>query len=84
MVQGSRDSIKNLRTQSDIMPMEWTSSEIVKKDSANKSLIIFLSVILLSAFELLPIVVSSVFVVLGMLLSRVLTLGQATRAIDNN
>ncbi len=84
LVQGSRDSIKNLRTQSDIMPMEWTSSEIVKKDSANKSLIIFLSVILLSAFELLPIVVSSVFGVLGMLFSRVLTLGQATRAIDNN
>ncbi len=84
LVQGSRDSIKNLRTQSDIMPMEWTSSEIVKKDSANKSLIIFLGVILLSAFELLPIVVSSVFGVLGMLFSRVLTLSQATRAIDNN
>lgn len=84
LIQGSKEAIKNLRTQSDIMPMEWTSSEIVQKDSANKSLIIFLGVILFSAFELLPIVVSSVLGVLGMLFTRVLTLGQATRAIDNN
>ena len=84
LIQGSKESIKNLRVHSDIMPMEWASTEIYKRDSANKSLIIFLAVIFLSALEFLPLVVSSLLGVFTMLFSRILTIKQAFRAIDKN
>ena len=66
------------------MPMEWASTEIFKRESANKSLFIFVSVILLSAFELLPLVVSALLGVFTMLLSKILTIRQAFRAVDRN
>ena len=84
LIQGSKESIKNLRVHSDIMPMEWASTEIYKRDSANKSLFIFLAVIFLSALEFLPLVVSSLLGVFTMLFSRILTVKQAFRAIDKN
>ncbi len=84
LIQGSKESIKNLREHSDIMPMEWASTEIFKRESANKSLFIFVSVILLSAFELLPLVVSALLGVFTMLLSKILTIRQAFRAVDRN
>ena len=84
LIQGSKESIKNLRVDSDIMPMEWASTEIYKRDSANKSLLIFLGVIFISALEFLPLVVSSLLGVFTMLFTRILTLKQAFRAIDQN
>ena len=45
LIQSTKESIKNLRTHSDILPMEWSSTEIIKSDLAFKSLLIFLSVI---------------------------------------
>ena len=41
--------------------MEWATSEISNKEIANKSLLIFLSVISLGAFEILPLVVASLW-----------------------
>ena len=84
LVQGTKDSIKNLREHSDLMPMEWSSTQIFKKESANRSLFIFLSVILMSIFNFLPLVVSSLIGVFGMLLSKILTIKQAFRALDQN
>ena len=84
LIQGSKESIKNLREHSDIMPMEWASTEIFKRESANKSLFIFISVILLSAFDFLPLVASALLGVFTMLLSKILTVKQAFRAVDRN
>ncbi len=84
LIQSTKESIKNLRTHSDILPMEWSSTEIIKSDLAFKSLLIFLSVILLSIFEILPLVVSSLLGVLLMLSAKIISIRESFRAVDKN
>ncbi len=83
LVQGSKSALKNLRTKSDLLPMEWATSEIFNKELANKSLIIFLSVISLGALEILPLVVASLLGVASVMYFKVLSLRQVLRSIDN-
>ncbi len=84
LIQGNADVIKNLRTQSDLLTMEWATSEIHNKEIANKSLLIFLTVISLGAFEILPLVVASLLGVVSILFFKVLNIRQIFRSIDNN
>ena len=84
LIQSTKESIKNLRTHSDILPMEWSSTEIIKSDLAFKSLLIFLSVILLSIFEILPLVVSSLLGVLLKLTAKIISIRESFRAVDKN
>ena len=84
LIQGEKKSIKALRTQSDLLPMEWASSEISNKDIAQKSVYTFLSVILLGALEILPLVVASLMGVVFMMIFKVLTMRQVLRSVDNN
>ena len=64
--------------------MEWTTSEIQNKNIAKISIFIFLGVIILGAFEILPLVVASLIGVVSMIASKVLSLRQALRSVDNN
>ena len=84
LIQGSKESIKNLRNQSDILPMEWATSEIYHKDLANKSLYTFLLVILFGALEIFPLVVSALFGVMSMIFLKVLSIRETIRNVDNN
>ncbi len=84
LIQGEKDSIKALRTQSDLLPMEWATSEISSKDISKKSIYIFLSVIFLGAFEVLPLVVSALMGVVFMIMFQVLSIRQVIRSVDNN
>ena len=84
LIQGEKDSIKALRTQSDLLPMEWATSEISSKDISKKSIYIFLSVIFLGAFEVLPLVVAALMGVVFMIMFQVLTIRQVIRSVDNN
>ncbi len=84
LIQGDKNAIKGLRTQSDLLPMEWASSEIANKDIARKSVYTFLSVIILGALEFLPLVVASLMGVMFMMIFKVLTIRQAIRSVDNN
>ena len=84
LIQGNKEVIKNLRNQNDLLPMEWATSEISNKEIANRSLLIFLSVISLGAFEILPLVVASLLGVVSILFFKVLTIRQVIRSIDNN
>ena len=59
LIQGSKDALKNLRTKSDLLPLEWATSEIFDKELANKSLLVFLGVISIGALEILPLVVAA-------------------------
>ena len=59
LIQGSKDALKNLRTKSDLLPLEWATSEIFNKDLANKSMLVFLGVISIGALEILPLVVAA-------------------------
>ncbi len=84
LIQGDAEVIKNLRTQSDLLPMEWATSEIHNKEIANKSLLIFLTVISLGAFEILPLVVAALLGVVSILFFKVLNVRQVIRSVDNN
>ena len=79
-----KKSIKALRTKSDLLPMEWTTSEIQNKNIAKISIFIFLSVVVLGALEILPLVVASLIGVVSMISSKVLSVRQALRSVDNN
>ena len=84
LIQGDKKSIKALRTKSDLLPMEWTTSEIQNSDIAKISVFIFLSVVLLGAFEVLPLVVASLIGVVSMITFKVLSVRQVLRSVDNN
>ena len=84
LIQGEKGSIKALRTQSDLLPMEWATSEISSKDISKKSIYIFLSVIFLGAFEILPLVVAALMGVVFMIMFKVLSIRQVIRSVDNN
>jgi len=84
LIQGEKNSIKALRTQSDLLPMEWATSEISSKDISKKSIYIFLSVIFLGAFEILPLVVAALMGVAFMIMFKVLSIRQVIRSVDNN
>ena len=84
LIQGDKKSIKALRTKSDLLPMEWTTSEVQNKNIAKISIFIFLGVIIFGAFEILPLVVASLIGVVSMIASKVLSLRQALRSVDNN
>ena len=79
LIQGDKSSIKALRTQSDLLPMEWATSEISSKDISKKSVYIFLSVIFLGAFEILPLVVASLLGVVSMIVFKVLSIRQVIK-----
>ena len=84
LIQGEAEVIKNLRNQSDLLPMEWATSEIHNKEIANKSLLIFLTVVGLGALEILPLVVASLLGVVSILFFKVLNIRQVIRSIDNS
>ena len=64
--------------------MEWATSEIQNKEIANKSLIIFLSVVSLGALEILPLVVAALLGVVSIIFFKVLNIRQVIRSIDNS
>ena len=64
--------------------MEWATSEIFQKDISKKSIYIFLSVIFLGAFEVLPLVVAALMGVVFMIMFQVLSIRQVIRSVDNN
>ena len=84
LIQGTKESIKNLRTKSDIIPLEWSTTNIIDKALPNKSIFIFFMVIILGIFEIFPLVVSALLGVICMIATNVLTTRQAMRAIDSN
>ena len=83
LIQGSKDALKNLRTKSDLLPIEWATSEIFDKELANKSLLVFLGVISIGALEILPLVVAALLGVASIMFFKVLSLRQILRSVDN-
>merc|ERR1711991_777870 len=83
LIQGSKDALKNLRTKSDLLPLEWATSEIFDKELANKSLLVFLGVISIGALEILPLVAAALLGVASIMFFKVLSLRQILRSVDN-
>ena len=84
LIQASRSSIQSLRASRDLMPMEWSQTALPDPKSARSANLIFFTVLLLMALEILPPVVAALLGVTLMLFAGVLNIRQAGRAIDHN
>ena len=82
LVKCDAETLRGLREDLDVVLVEFSVEELPNLKSANVSIFIFLSVVLSAAFGLVPIVISSFFGALAMVATNVISLQQATRALD--
>jgi di/tricarboxylate transporter len=82
MVMGTRSDIEAIRDNRDMMLMEWSRRELPSKKMARRANLIFGTVILFSALELLPVFFSAMLGAIACVLFGCLSPRQAVRAID--
>lgn len=81
LVQGPRDSILGLQTTRELLVLEQRDIENLRADKAWISVAIILSVILLSAFNIAPIMVTALAGVVAMVLTGCLKPGELYGAV---
>ncbi|MFT5182770.1 MAG: di/tricarboxylate transporter [Alphaproteobacteria bacterium] len=82
LLQGRQEDIDALRGNADILLIEWTAIDIPAVHHARSTLLIFAAVIASSATGIMPIAVASLCGAGLMLVTGVLNIHQASRAID--
>lgn len=82
LVQGRRDDVVALRANRDILPMEWSMTDLPAPQLAGLAGAVFLAVVGLAAFEIVPIVVASIVGVIAMIAVGALNLRHALQAIE--
>ena len=82
LVKCNAETLADLRDDLDVVLVEFSVEELPNLKSANMSIIIFLSVVLSAASGVVPIVISSIFGALAMVVTNVISLQQAARAVD--
>ncbi|MGE0254984.1 MAG: SLC13 family permease [Alphaproteobacteria bacterium] len=84
LIQGTREEVEGLRGDRDVLLIEWSATVLPATHNAKRALAIFGVVVLLSATELVPIVISSLCGAGLMLAFGILNIRQAGRAVDRN
>jgi di/tricarboxylate transporter len=82
LIAGSRDAVRNLRTNRDVLLMEWSASEMPHKAKAPVARVVFIATIFAAATGLVPIVVAAVTGALAMIAGDCIKIRQAARSID--
>jgi len=82
LIFGKSEDITALRSNRDILLLEWSTTELPAITHANRARFIFAGVIVSAALGLLPIVVAAVFGAMAMIATGCLNIRQATRAVD--
>lgn len=82
LVQGRREDVLALRANRDILPMEWSMTDLPAPELAGLAGIVFVTIIGLAAFEIVPIVIASIIGVVAMIAVGALNVRQALQAID--
>ncbi len=82
LIFGSGEDITALRSNRDILLLEWSTTELPTITHANRARFIFGGVILSAALGILPIVVAAVTGATLMIATGCLNIRQATRAVD--
>ena len=82
LVIGSPTRIEGLRTNRDVLLMEWSARELPKFAHAARARLIFGLSVLAAASGAVPIVVAALTGAAAMLLSGILNIRQAARGID--
>ncbi|HLF58720.1 MAG TPA: SLC13 family permease [Alphaproteobacteria bacterium] len=82
LVQGRREDVLALRANRDILPMEWSMTDLPAPHLAGLAGLVFAAVVGLAAFEVLPIVVAAMIGVVAMIAVGALNVRQALQAVD--
>ncbi len=82
LLLGFADDIEGLRTDADLLLMEWSASEMPLLRKAPLAAVIFAAIVLPAALDLVPIVVTAVLGVLALVVTGCLNIRQAARAVD--
>jgi di/tricarboxylate transporter len=82
LLLGFSDQIERLRTDPDVLLMEWSASEMPLVRKAPLAALIFAAIVLPAALDLVPIVVTAMVGILALILTGCLNVRQAARAVD--
>jgi di/tricarboxylate transporter len=82
LIQGAAADVNGLKVNRDVVLMEWSAEELPALIHARPAAIIFVATIGLAAAGLMPLVVATLSGAVAMVAMGVLTVGQATRAVD--
>jgi di/tricarboxylate transporter len=82
LIQGRPEDIAELRSNHNVVLLEWSQAELPALDHARRALVIFLAVVGLAASGVVPIVVAAVGGAVAMVAAGALNIVPATRALD--
>ncbi len=82
LIIGSKRAIRNLSQTYDVFLLEWSATDLPHHTQAKKALAIFSIVVIAAATGFLPLVTASLLGASAMLMSGVLNIRQAVRALD--
>ncbi|HEX5079353.1 MAG TPA: SLC13 family permease, partial [Geminicoccaceae bacterium] len=82
LLVGRQPDIERLRGDPDVLPIEWSASDMPLVRKAPVAAVILAAIVLPAALELLPIVVTSLLGVVALIATGCLNIRQAARAVD--
>ncbi len=82
LLVGRQGNIEQLRADPDVLPMEWSASEMPLVHKAPIAAAIFAGIVLPAALDLVPIVVTALVGVIALIATGCLNVRQAARAVD--
>lgn len=82
LVAGSREAVEGLRTNRDLLLLEWSAAELPQRRYAKRALTIFACVVIYAASGIGPIVLGALSGALAMVFAGCLNVRQAARAFD--
>ncbi|MBC2859315.1 SLC13 family permease [Stappia sp. 28M-7] len=83
LVAGQSTSIQKLRTNRDVLLLDWSAAELPPRRLAPRALAIFAIMVIVSAAGIVPIVTASIAATFAMVMSGCLNVRQALRAVDS-
>jgi di/tricarboxylate transporter len=79
---GRQEDIERLRSDPDVLLMEWSAAEMPIFSRAPLAAAIFAAIVLPAAFDLVPIVITALVGVAALIATGCLNIRQAARAVD--
>jgi di/tricarboxylate transporter len=82
LLVGRQTDIERLRGDPDVLPIEWSASDLPLVHKAPLAAAIFAAIVLPAALDLVPIVVTALLGVIALIATGCLNVRQAARAVD--
>ncbi len=82
LVQGNDEAISNLKTNTDVVLIDWSKKYIPQKNKLFRAMLIFLTTILSAAFGIIDIATASILGASAMIMSTAISVNRAANAVD--